>query len=176
MAELVDTARAASHLGVSTRYVRTLIEAGNRYTVALDVAAPDERVEEPRCYMRAQRVPNGSATGRDIWMIPRPELERLGAEKPRSKARPGYDVTLRPPKSVSVLWALSEPAVRAEVRQAHTEAVDEVVRYLESAAVFARQGSGARRLVDCHGWRRRLIIGLVVPVILCFTAMSLPRI
>jgi hypothetical protein len=41
---------------------------------------------------------------------------------------------------VSVLWALADEERRAEIRQAHRDAVDEVVRYYEDRAVFARAG------------------------------------
>ena len=36
------------------------------------------------------------------------------------------------------MWALADPATRAVMRQAHTESVDEVVRYLESRALRGR--------------------------------------
>jgi len=38
-------------------------------------------------------------------------------------------VTLRPPKSVSVLWALSSPEVRRSIRRAHVEATRGVHRH-----------------------------------------------
>ena len=99
---------------------------------------------------------SGSRRGQDRWRLrggsSAREVERLAAERTPSKPRPGYDVTLRPPKSVSVLWALAEPGDRAEIRQAHTEAVDEVVRYLEDRAVRARlSGNDGRYLKETDG-------------------------
>ena len=41
--------------------------------------------------------------------------------------------------------------MRARDPPAHAEAVDEVVRYYETNAVFARQGGGDRRLVSSAG-------------------------
>jgi hypothetical protein len=35
-------------------------------------------------------------------------LERFVSSRPKVLARPGYDLTLRPPKSVSILWALAD--------------------------------------------------------------------
>ncbi len=134
----VDTTRAAAALGVSTRYVRQLLDAGDRYQKALDGAGPDEKIDEPRSYLIGVLVPGSSVKGTDGWSISRAEVDRHTATSEPRKPRPGYDVTLRPPKSVSVVWALADPGTRATMRQAHTEAVDEVVRYLESRAIRGR--------------------------------------
>ena len=95
-------------------------------------------VQEPRRYLLGERRHGAGRPVRARGGFSAREVERLAAERTPRKPRPGYDVTLRPPKSVSVLWALAGPDVRAEIRQAHTEAVDEVVRYLEDRAVRAR--------------------------------------
>ncbi|MEZ5378240.1 MAG: MobF family relaxase [Acidimicrobiales bacterium] len=134
----VDVVRAATALGVSTRYVRQLLDAGARYQDALDKAAPDDQVVEPRSYLIGKQVTNHGNGGPDVWEVSRAEVDRHAATSEPRKPRPGYDVTLRPPKSVSVVWALADSATRATVRQAHTEAVDEVVRYLESRAIKGR--------------------------------------
>jgi conjugative relaxase-like TrwC/TraI family protein len=134
----VDTARAAASLGVSTRYVRMLMDAGQRYRERLAEAGPDTVVDEPRRYLLGERQTVDGIPGRGGWRIPRAEIERLAGERSPRKPRPGYDVTLRPPKSVSVLWALADEPTRMAFREAHTEAVDEVVRYLESRAIRGR--------------------------------------
>lgn len=46
----------------------------------------------------------------------------------------GYDVTCSAPKSVSVLWAVAEEPVRAEVVAAHDAAVDAVVELIDGQA------------------------------------------
>ncbi len=140
----VDTARAAAALGVSTRYVRMLLEAGERYREALDEAGPNDKVEEPRSYLIGHRSEDPTPGG-PRWEVPRTEIDRYADTHTAQKPRPGYDVTLRPPKSVSVVWALADPATRAQIRQAHTEAVDEVVRYIESRAMRARDTIDGRR-------------------------------
>ncbi|HVW80249.1 MAG TPA: MobF family relaxase [Mycobacteriales bacterium] len=61
--------------------------------------------------------------------------------------RAGLDVTVSAPKSVSVLYALGDPAVAAAARAAHEVAVGEVIAYLQRhAATAARghQGDGQR--------------------------------
>ena len=152
MSDEVGSARAAALLGVSHQHVRRLLKAGAEYRTALAQAGPEERVLEPRRYLLGERRTSSGATGSGAWRITRTEVERLAAERTQRKPRPGHDVTLRPPKSVSVLWALARPEVRAEIRQAHTEAVEEVVRYLEDRAVRGRiRDKGPQLEVETDG-------------------------
>jgi conjugative relaxase-like TrwC/TraI family protein len=58
--------------------------------------------------------------------------------------RPGYDMTLSAPKSVSLLWALGDDRVAAAVRQAHDKAVDAAIAYLDTEACMVRRGRGGR--------------------------------
>jgi len=58
----------------------------------------------------------------------------------------GWDMTFSAPKSVSVLWALSDARDRAPIESAHRIAVGTATRYLEQTAAGARRGkSGATR-------------------------------
>ncbi|MGE0728515.1 MAG: MobF family relaxase [Acidimicrobiia bacterium] len=143
LSDIVDSARAAAFLGVSHQHVRRLLKAGSEYQQALLAADHEDVVTEASSYLLGERVSVGE---REQWQIPRSEVERFAADRPARKFRPGYDVTLRPPKSVSVLWALSKPEVGAEIRQAHTEAVDEVVRYLEDRAIRGRMSVDRRQV------------------------------
>ena len=147
----VGTMRAAAHLGVSARYVRQLLTEGAHYQDRLAEAAEGESIPEPSAYLMGVRTPSPGQGGVDQWQVPRAELDRFMASRRAVKARPGYDLTLRPPKSVSVVWALGDERTQATIRDAHREAVDEVVRYYETHAVRVRQGSGGRRLVDSAG-------------------------
>jgi len=149
--ELVNSLRAAAHLGVSRQYVRRLLGEGDRYRARQTDAVEGEVVAEPSAYLVGVKAEGNGQAGSDAWSVSRTELERFASSRPRVKARPGYDLTLRPPKSVSVLWALADEDHRREIRRAHTEAVDEVVRYYETNAVFARQGGGERRLISPAG-------------------------
>jgi conjugative relaxase-like TrwC/TraI family protein len=150
--ERVDSLRAASHLGVSARHVRRLLAEGERYRSRVAAAVDGEQVFTPHGYLLGEKASTNGQAGSDAWTVTRDELERFSASRRRVKLRPGYDLTLRPPKSVSVLWALAEDTRRAEIRRAHGEAVDEVVRYYEMNAVFGRRREGAsRRLVVSSG-------------------------
>ncbi len=70
--------------------------------------------------------------------------------------RPGIDVTVSAPKSVSVLFALADPDVTAAVRAAHQVAVGEALAYLESVAghgLRGHQGDGQRaERIATDGW------------------------
>jgi conjugative relaxase-like TrwC/TraI family protein len=54
----------------------------------------------------------------------------------------GWDTTFSAPKSVSVLWALSEARNRPAIESAHKAAVTAGTRYLERTAAWARRGKG----------------------------------
>jgi len=64
----------------------------------------------------------------------------------------GFDLTFRPPKSVSLLWGLAEPAVAGEVREAHDAAVTQALSYLERDACRGRRGAGGERQVVGEGF------------------------
>ncbi len=62
---------------------------------------------------------------------------------------PGFDLTFKVPKSVSVLYAVSDdPRVQGAIIDAGNTAVDHVVGWLEREAVRVRRGSNSVPLVD----------------------------
>jgi conjugative relaxase-like TrwC/TraI family protein len=64
----------------------------------------------------------------------------------------GYSLSFSPPKSVSLLWALGDPEVTAEVREAHDQAVATAVSFLERHACFSRTGKAGVFQVDTEGF------------------------
>ena len=54
----------------------------------------------------------------------------------------GWDMTFSAPKSVSVIWALSEGQDRRMIEQAHQSAVQAATAHLERTAAWARRGRG----------------------------------
>src|SRR5215207_1710356 len=71
-------------------------------------------------------------------------LAQLGGRGREHSA--GWDMTFSPPKSVSVLWALSEASERRMIAHAHRSAVLAATSQLETAAGWARRGrAGATR-------------------------------
>ncbi|MEX0592555.1 MAG: MobF family relaxase [Nitriliruptoraceae bacterium] len=65
---------------------------------------------------------------------------------------PGFDLTFRAPKSVSLLWGLADRSVAASVTAAHDAAVDAAVGYLERAAGYTRRGAGGVERVASNGF------------------------
>lgn len=141
-ADTLDVPRVAARLKVSVGRVWQLLWAGERAA-----ARPDER---PKRYLVGSKVGREDGRG-DTWLVPRTEVDRYEAAHSATKARPGYDLTLRPPKSVSILWALGDQEQQQEIRQAHREAVDAVVDYVERHALYARRGSGDRGKLETDG-------------------------
>jgi conjugative relaxase-like TrwC/TraI family protein len=79
-----------------------------------------------------------------------PETGEVLAAHPARKV-PGFDLTYRPPKSVSLLWALADRQTAAEVVSAHDAAVQAAVGYLQRQAGFARRGAGGAETVAVEG-------------------------
>ncbi|MDP8932528.1 MAG: relaxase domain-containing protein, partial [Actinomycetota bacterium] len=76
--------------------------------------------------------------------------ERLASHPARRI--PGFDLTFRAPKSVSLVWALSDREVADSVAAAHDAAVDAAIGYLERAAGFTRRGAGGAERVQAEGF------------------------
>lgn len=64
---------------------------------------------------------------------------------------PGWDLTFRAPKSVSVLWGLADPEIAEVVVAAHEAAVQVGLRYVEEWAGFTRIGRGGATRVRADG-------------------------
>jgi conjugative relaxase-like TrwC/TraI family protein len=126
-AGFLSTAEVAQRLRVTLRHVRRLLTATE---------------EGPRL--------RGVRAGR-LWKVPADEVERYRSTQSPVKRRPGYDLTFRPPKSVSVLWALGDPDLRAAIADAHREAVNEALLYVEHAAGTVRSGKD-RAHIEADGF------------------------
>jgi conjugative relaxase-like TrwC/TraI family protein len=75
--------------------------------------------------------------------------ELLGRPHGRN-AVPGFDVVLRPTKSVSILYGLGDPATGRAVLAAHHAGLAEAVRYLDKY-LGTRRGHGGVQYVDGQG-------------------------
>jgi Ti-type conjugative transfer relaxase TraA len=76
--------------------------------------------------------------------------EQLSAHPARRV--PGFDLTYRPPKSVSLLWAFGDRPTADEVVAAHDAAVAAAVGYLEREAGYSRRGAGGAETVKVDGF------------------------
>jgi len=126
--ECYDIARAAARLHLSVSQVRRLLWAGER-------AQRDSQTP----YLLGERRRRPQSRGHAPWLVRRSELERFEATSAPRRGRPGFDLTFRPPKSVSVLWALAGDEVRLEIHRAHREAVEAVLEHLERHALVSRR-------------------------------------
>ncbi len=71
--------------------------------------------------------------------------------RPKTNAVAGYDLTFSPVKSVSVLWAISDPKTAAVIERAHQAAIKDALDFVESKALFTRRGTNGVRQVDVRG-------------------------
>ena len=75
------------------------------------------------------------------------------AHPPRGAIRvPGFDLTFSAPKSVSVLFALGDPDVSRQAREAHEAAVDAALGYMERQGAVGRRGRGGSESVLGNGF------------------------
>jgi len=63
----------------------------------------------------------------------------------------GFDLTFSAPKSVSVVFGITDGELRGAVRGAHDRAVVEAVRYLERSAAAVRRGHAGARVEPADG-------------------------
>jgi conjugative relaxase-like TrwC/TraI family protein len=81
-----------------------------------------------------------------------PDGRSLTAGRARPEGRvSGFDFTFSAPKSVSLLYGLSDPSVTDVVRRVHAEAVADALGYLERNALRARRGAGGERRIGAEG-------------------------
>lgn len=79
--------------------------------------------------------------------------ERLMNGKPTKRERvPGFDLTFRAPKSVSLLHALGDKEASNQAVSAHDAAVAAALGYLERYASDARRGKAGRRRIASQGF------------------------
>lgn len=81
------------------------------------------------------------------------ELGRFitGQLRPQQTAVAGFDMTMTPVKSVSLLWVLGGDEGRKLVEQAQAQAVKDTVRFLEENAVKTRKGTNGIAQEDVSG-------------------------
>jgi len=93
-------------------------------------------------------------TGEQLGRPPIARREWIDARgRTRKPALPvaGFDLTFSAPKSVSVAWALADPATREAIHAAHVEALEFVISYAESNVFASRSGTGGIVQEDIRG-------------------------
>ena len=93
-------------------------------------------------------------TGRYLGRPPvlrSPYVDAHGVAHAAPKPVAGFDLTFSVPKSVSVAWALADPATRDAVYGAHRAAVERVLRFAEEQAFCSRTGKAGAAQIDLKG-------------------------
>ncbi len=65
---------------------------------------------------------------------------------------PGFDLTFSAPKSVSLTWALGDPATASNVIAAHEQSLKAALGYLQREACWTRRGAGGAEFVPGNGF------------------------
>lgn len=65
-----------------------------------------------------------------------------------SSAVAGYDLTFSPQKSVSTLWALVDSDMSKDIEQAHLDAIDDAMDWIEKEAIRTRAGVNGVAQID----------------------------
>ncbi len=92
--DLLDVPRVAARLHLTTRRVRRLLSAGER---------PPRTGTRCRLFLVGEHARETGSVRPGSWVVRRSEVERFEAARRATKARPGFDLMLRPPKSVSLV-------------------------------------------------------------------------
>jgi len=87
---------------------------------------------------------HGRVAQRDLVRVlaavdPRNGAQLTGCGRGRKRTIPGFDATFSAPKSVALLWALSDVETSRVVRRAHDRAVAQALGYLERNATLVRR-------------------------------------
>jgi conjugative relaxase-like TrwC/TraI family protein len=134
--------------------------SGERYYLAAVADGVDEYYrgvgEAPGRWVGDAAVPlglDGEVGPEDLGSIWSGQDPRTGEPLGRFIGREiaGFDLTFRAPKSVSVLFALGDARMSAEVRDAHEVAVDAAMGYVEREAARSRTGRNGVNQIEVDG-------------------------
>lgn len=81
-------------------------------------------------------------------------IEQIRDEERRTRPRHavlGFDLTFKPPKSVSVLWAVADHGTQVQLVEAHHEALSATLRLIEEHMLGTRIGAQGVRKVRTRG-------------------------
>jgi conjugative relaxase-like TrwC/TraI family protein len=149
--ERLTIPEAAFIAGVDPRHLRRLAERQprTRFDAPTRSNELDPRVTRRLVEVLTGRPVNMAVPGADNdflladkdpatreWRVRRAELERYMAERTVPETVMGYDIVCAAPKSVSLLWAVGDTRVRADIAEAFDAAVDATIGYLEDHACF----------------------------------------
>jgi conjugative relaxase-like TrwC/TraI family protein len=145
--ELLTIPEAAFLIGVTPTYLRQLAENQPQTFFATPTAGDqiDERLARRLIEWMCQRPLSSPSeaylladkdTASGHWQVSRREVERFIADRVVPETVMGFDMVCSAPKSVSLLWAVGDDAMRADIAEAFDAAVNATVGYLEQHACY----------------------------------------
>lgn len=145
---------------LTSYYVDSGSPAGRWFGAGLSgVSMESGQVVEKRHARRLFEELLDPITGQALGRRPiKTQVTPTGATTPKGKlarnkreAVAGFDLTFSVPKSVSVLWAIADPATQGRLYAAHQAAIDQTLAWLEQNVIQARSGHGGVAHVDVNG-------------------------
>ncbi len=100
------------------------------------VASVQKRIAE-----RVAAIPAGVTAAERALLVARIEAEEHARSGRLRAPVAGFDLTFSPSKSVSVAWALADPATKAVIYDCHRRAIDIVLAYAETEVFHSRSGT-----------------------------------
>lgn len=92
-----------------------------------------------------------SKTYQNLMMGGAPDGAPLVQNSFDEKRRKAWDLTYSAPKSVSLLWARADDSLRAEIQEAHKQAVRRGIDFIERNAALTRRGKAGETLERSAG-------------------------
>ncbi|WMY80074.1 MobF family relaxase [Citricoccus sp. I39-566] len=105
-----------------------------------------EQARDPDTGHLLGRAPMASQTAPAEAKTPRGR-----AAKATREAVAGFDLTFSVPKSVSALWAVAGPSLQGQIHQAHAQAMNETLAWVEANVLQSRAGHGGVAHVPVTG-------------------------
>lgn len=75
----------------------------------------------------------------------------IALQVPKKEAVAGYELVFSPPKSVSSWWAIADPKLKDQIREAHHEARKAAMQYLEEDIIRTRTGARGVAVTKTRG-------------------------
>lgn len=153
-----DTEHTGQHL--TGYYTEAKAPAGRWYGAglsALSLNAGDtvDRTDAIAVYEKAMDPATKRPLGRaPITATDAPENAQTPAgrtAKPTREPVAGFDLTFSVPKSVSTLWAMAGPDLQARIQDAHHQALEETMNWVENNIIQSRAGHAGVAHVPVRG-------------------------
>ncbi|WP_404316542.1 MobF family relaxase [Prescottella equi] len=113
---------------------------------------PDSAVKQA-IQMSTARKHLRRTKGDKVDLLSEQDVAAFVAEQYAKMRQPvaGYDLVFTPVKSISLLWGLGDERMKTAVEEAHRQAVDEALEWIEDEVIYTRRGAGGAQKVKAEG-------------------------